>query len=132
MLFGAFGWVLIAVIVGVVVLMAERTNEIACLSVRNGKVLLVRGAVPSGLVSDVADVAGRARIGRATIRLVRAAHGARVVASGVDEATAQRLRNVLGTYSISALRSASPLRKRNVGQLLGIAWIAWLLTDRRA
>jgi hypothetical protein len=108
-----------------------RGGEIFCLSVRNGRMLLVRGRIPPSLLHDIEDVVRRCNIRRATIRGVAEQHHARIVASGVDEGTAQRLRNVFGTHPIQKLRGAKLPSTRNLGQLLGIAWLAWLFVGRR-
>jgi len=67
--------------------------------VRDGKIRRVRGRLPPGLHDDFDDVARATRIRRATVRAVRDA-GARVrlVIRGVDDATAQRLRNAFGLH----------------------------------
>ena len=121
--------VAIAVLVGLVML--GRANEIFCISVRDGKLLVVRGAVPPALLHGFADVVRRERVDRATIRAVKGDGHARLVASGVSEGTAQRLRNVFGTHPIQKLRAASAPKVRNVGQVLGVAWLAWMLLGRR-
>ncbi|APR85686.1 Hypothetical protein A7982_11035 [Minicystis rosea] len=106
-------------------------NELFCVSVRDGRVLVVRGRIPAGLLSDIRDVVSRPAISRATIRAMKDAGGARLSVSGdVDAGRTQRLRNVFGLYPMSKLRSAPPVAKPTFGQMLGIAWIAWLL-DRR-
>jgi len=59
-------------------------------------------------------------------------HGGRLVVSGaIDERTEQRLRNLFALYPASQLRKAPAIAKPTFGQLLGIAWLAWLL-DRSA
>jgi hypothetical protein len=40
-----------------------------------------------------------------------------------------RARNVLGTYPLSRLLAAPPLRTRNLGQRLGLSWLGWRLHD---
>lgn len=124
--------VVAALALGIAALFARRAAEVACLSVRGGRVLVVRGAAPGAFVNDVADVMRRSKVSRATIRVVRGEAAARIDASGLSAGDEQRIRNVLGTYSMRALRQAAPVSKRNVGQLLGIAWLAWLLSDRSA
>lgn len=109
-----------------------RVNEIFCLSVRDGRVLLVRGRIPPSVLEAFADVVRRQGVRRASIRAVAGPSHARLVVSGADEGTAQRLRNVFGTHPVQRLRGAKLPRARNVGQLLGIAWLAWLFTDRSA
>lgn len=106
-----------------------RVNEIFCLSVRNGRVLLVRGTCPNALSHDLEDVMRRANVQRATIRAVKAEGHARLVTSGVDDGVAQRCRNAFGTHPIHQLRSETSDRRRNLGQILGFAWLAWLLAS---
>ncbi len=120
---------LVAVVIGGLALLS-RVNELFAISVRDGKVLLLRGRVPRSLYVSLADVAKRAEIARGTIRAVRADGHARLVTSGIDEHTTQRLRNVFGTHPVSSLRAAPLPKMRNAGQLLGIAWLAWMLAPR--
>ncbi|MDQ3030935.1 MAG: DUF3634 family protein [Myxococcota bacterium] len=109
----------------------SRANEIFCVSVRDGRLLLVRGRIPIALKHDFEDVVRRARLQRATIRAVSSQSHARLVMSGVDEHVAQRLRNTFGHHPIQKLRSAPAKYPRNLGQVLGIAWLAWLFVGRR-
>ena len=106
----------------------SRMNELFCLSYRDGKALLVRGRIPNTLHQDVVDVLTRAGVDQATVRGVKAEGYARLVCRGVDDGVAQRLRNVFGTHPISVMRKA-PRGDRNIGQLLGIAWLAWWLSS---
>ena len=48
-----------------------------------------------------------------------------LTATGVDEGTEQRLRNVFRLFPIAQLRNAPPIAQPSIGQLLGIAWLAW-------
>lgn len=108
-----------------------RVNELFCVSVRNGRVLVVRGRVPAGLLSDIRDVVSRPVVSRGTVRATKQEHGARLVVSGaIDEGREQRLRNIFRLYPVSNLRAAPSIAKPTLGQLLGIAWLAWIL-DRR-
>ena len=119
--------VLAAVLVALVVWMVKRGSAIFVLSVRDGQVLLVRGRVPSRVVHALADVCARSRVARATIWAVSEDGRARLRVSGVDEGTAQRLRNAFGVSPVAALYAAPVLDHRNLGQVLGIAWLAWML-----
>jgi hypothetical protein len=121
---------LVVVVAVVVYLWASRARELFCLSVRDGKVLVVRGRIPGGLLSDIRDVVSKPAVARATIRAVKAESGAQIVASGIDDGRAQRLRNIFRLYPISNLRAAPAIADPTLGQVLGIAWLAWLL-DRR-
>jgi hypothetical protein len=108
----------------------SRGSELFCLSVRNGRVLVVRGRIPGGLISDIRDVVTKPVVKSATIRAVKHEHGARLAMSGIDEGRQQRLRNTFSLYPISNLRAAPPVANPTLGQVLGIAWLAWIL-DRR-
>lgn len=120
-------WLGALVLVALVVWMVQRASAIFVLSVRDGKVLVVRGRVTAQLLHALADVVERARVRRATITAVSEAGRARLVVRGVDEGIAQRLRNAFGVHPVAALRSAPVLDQRNLGQWLGIAWLAWML-----
>ena len=119
----------IVIVVGLYFVM--RGRELFLLSVRDGRTLVVRGRVPPGLLSDVRGIVERPRVRSATIRAVKTENHARLVVSGdVDDARVQRLRNVFGLRPMAQLRSAPVVNKPTLGQMLGIAWLAWLL-DRR-
>jgi len=106
-----------------------RRNELFLLSIREGRVIVVRGRVPPGFLDDVRTIVKGVR--SATIRVAKDDDHARLTASGVDERVLQRLRNAFSTYPSSRLRSAPPIERPTLGQVLGIAWLAWLL-ERRA
>lgn len=124
--------VLVAIVAIVVIVVVSRANELFCLSVKDGRVLVVRGRIPPGLLHALTDVVARARVPRGTIRAYADTHHARLAISGMDDGIAQRLRNTFGHHPTARIKSAPPIRTpRNLGQLLGIAWLAWLFTDRR-
>jgi hypothetical protein len=106
-----------------------RGFEYFCLSFREGQPLLVRGRVPPSLAQDLA----RALQGvpRARVRAVRDAGGARLHVSGVDDGTAQRLRNIFHLTPLDRLCTARAPAARNLGQWLGVEWLAWWLEARR-
>ena len=117
----------VAVLALVALWWLTRMGEIFCVSVRNGRVLVVRGRVPGGLLSDFRAVVSAPPVERATIRGVKHEHAARLAISGInDEGREQRLRNVFRLYPISNLRKAPAIGKPTIGQLVGIAWLAWL------
>ncbi|MGE0786644.1 MAG: DUF3634 family protein [Sandaracinaceae bacterium] len=117
----------LAAITVVVLFFLYRANEIFCVSVRDGRVLVVRGAVPPPLLNGMADIVRRDRVVRGTIRAVKSEGHARLVTRGLGEGTTQRLRNAFGTHPIHKLRAASAPKVKNLGQMLGIAWLAWAL-----
>jgi Protein of unknown function (DUF3634) len=124
--------VLAALLVLLALAWLARAAELFRLSVRDGRTIVVRGRIGGGLFGDLASVVRAARVTRGTITAVREAGGVRLVCSGAfDEGTKQRLRNVLGLYPIVKLRMAPPIARPTLGQVLGIAWLAWLLDRSR-
>jgi hypothetical protein len=105
-----------------------RTGELFCLSVRRGKLLLVRGRAPGGFTAEARAIVARARVTSGTIRGLKTERGGRLVVSGaIDERTEQQLRNLFSLYPASQLRKAPAIAKPTMGQLLGIGWLAWIL-----
>ena len=98
--------ILILIIVGSIA--AQRLNELFIIRIRHGRILIVRGVVPPGLLQAFADIVYTARTERGTVRGVRGPWHARLVIRGVDDGTAQRLRNVFGIHPMHELRSGPP------------------------
>ena len=48
----------------------------------------------------------------------------------IDEGREQRMRNAFMLYPATKLRQAPAVKEPSLGQVLGVAWLAWLL-DRR-
>lgn len=109
---------------------ASRARDICVLSVRRGRVLVMRGGLPPSLVQALADVVERAGTERATIRIQREGERGRVAATGLDDYTLQRARNVVGTYPLARLLAGHGRRSRNLGQQLGLPWLAWRISER--
>jgi len=128
---GVTQWLILAG-VAVVIYFAWRAGEIFSVSVRDGRALVIRGRVPPPLMRAIREIVGsQPQVTHGTIRAVRGEHGARLTAGGgIDEGRLQRLRNAFGLYPISKLRAAPPVSRPSLGQVLGIAWLAWML-DRR-
>lgn len=118
-----------AVVIGFFLFVVHWQNTLFVLSVRNGHLLVVRGRVPPGFLNDIEGIVRN--VPRATIRAVKDQGHARLSASGVDERVLQRLRNSFSLYPAARLRAAPPVSRPTIGQVLGIAWLAWLLDPRR-
>src|SRR5262245_2545742 len=118
---------LVFIAIVVAVLTRDRLNEIFFVSIRSGRLLVVRGRIPSSLLERFADIARDAEVARATIRAVKDVDHARLVIRGIGDPVAQRLRNVFGTHPLHELRSAPPPDDRNLGQMIGWTWLAWTL-----
>jgi hypothetical protein len=122
---------IVAAVALVAYLWTSRARELFCVSVRDGQVLVVRGRVPGGLLSDIRDVVSKPVVRRATIRAEKQEHGARLsVSGGIDEGREQRLRNIFRLYPLSNLRAAPEVAQPTLGQALGIGWLAWWLHRR--
>jgi hypothetical protein len=108
----------------------SRQAELFHLSVRDGKVLVVRGRIPQGMLNDMRALLSKVR--RATIRAHKHQGSARLSFGGeLDEGAQQQLRNVFGLYPTAKLRHAPLIERPSLGQLLGVAWLAWLFERNR-
>lgn len=105
-----------------------RSRELFVLAVRKGKVLVVRGRVPPGLLRDFRDILANTGYS-GTIKAIAQEERARLVATGEVAQLQQRLRNTFGLRPVAQLRHAPAIARPNLGQLVGIAWLAWLLED---
>ncbi|MCB9593679.1 MAG: DUF3634 family protein [Sandaracinaceae bacterium] len=111
----------------------SRANELFCVSIRDGVCLTIRGTVPPKIWRELVTTARMAGIQRGTIRAVKQGGGARLVTDGISPDVTQRLRNSIGSAGLSAMKlggGSASSESRNFGQLLGVAWLAWMLTRR--
>lgn len=103
-----------------------RSRELFHVSVRAGRVLVVRGRVPPGLLASFREIVDGTAV-RGSIRVLKQEHGARLVCSGnIDAGTVQRMRNVFALCPASKLRQAPAIARPTIGQVTGIASLAWL------
>ncbi len=119
-LLGAVAWVVIT-----------RANELFCVSIRDGVCLTIRGTVPPKIWRELVTTARIAGIQRGTIRAVKEGGGARLVTDGLPPDVTQRLRNAIGSAGLSGMKLGTEKgapAARNLGQVLGVAWLAWILT----
>ncbi len=109
----------------------DRRTELFYISIRHGRVLVVRGRVPTPLLQDLADIVKNPVVRSGKIRVFRGAHGADLTCGGdIGDGPEQRMRNALCLYPLSKLRHALPVPRPTLGQMAGIAWLAWMF-DRR-
>lgn len=118
---------LIAVVGTLLLWWLARSGELFCLSIRDGKMIVVRGRAPAGFIAEARAIARRSRVRSGTIRAVKTERGGRLETAGIDERTEQVLRNLFALYPASQLRQAPPIAEPTLGQLVGVAWLAWLL-----
>jgi hypothetical protein len=89
------------------VLALVRANELFLVRVRDGGVRLVRGRVPSRLLDDLADVVRKPAVQRADLRAVNEGGKPRLYADGeLSPEHKQRLRNVIGVWTVQQIRTA--------------------------
>ena len=109
----------------------DRRTELFYVSVRSGRLLVVRGRVPTGLLQDLAEIVKEPVVRSGSIRVFRGVHGAELACRGdIADGPEQRMRNALMLYPTSKLRHALPVPRPTLGQVVGIAWLAWMF-DRR-
>jgi len=93
-LLGAFGWLL------------RRANELFCVSIHDGKLVVRRGRLPPALFSELSDIVSRERPERGEIRVVSEAGVPRLSFHGAPHPVLeQAARNVLGRYPLSQIRT---------------------------
>lgn len=68
------------------------------ITVEKGQARCTRGVVPPGLLADLDEVARRLPDARATVSLSGAGDGLRVEVKGLDEGSAQRVRNTVNLH----------------------------------
>jgi len=121
-------------VITVAYVVISRANELFCVSIRGGRCLEIRGRVPPKLWRELVTVVRQANIRSGTVRAVKRGGAARLVMTGIDPRKQQRIRNSVGSAGLSAMKLGSSSRNdggaRNLGQLLGLTWLAWLLVRR--
>jgi hypothetical protein len=100
------------------------------LSIKGGDLLVVSGRVPVRFLQDVREVIADEKLSSGSVSAVARDHGTSLAFSGIPEGPQQRLRNAFRLYPAADVRHAPPIAKPTVGQMLGIAWLAWLLESR--
>ena len=122
---------LVIVVIAVVVVgvwWLSRFSELFYISVRDGKLLVVRGRVPVSMLQEFKEAVANPRVKRGSIRAFKTESGGQLACSGdIDDGREQRMRNTFMLYPASQLRHAPPIQQPTLGQLSGIAWLAWML-----
>jgi hypothetical protein len=90
-----------------------RANELFCLRIRSGKLVVARGRIPQGLLDDIGDVLRDARVGEGTLRGVSEEGRVRLYPEmELTDAHRQRLRNVVAQWPVTRVRNANAARRR--------------------
>ncbi len=86
---------------------SRRAITIAELTIRRGRVEVVRGGVAPPVLADLRDVAAKPPIEDGHVRILRASGRAEVKLGGkISDAQAQQLRNVIGSVPLARLVNA--------------------------
>jgi hypothetical protein len=118
----------VAVLIVVAIWFFTRVGELFYISVRDGKLLVVRGRVPTSMLQDFRDAVNNPQVRRGSIRGYKTESGGQLSCGGdIDEGREQRMRNTFMLYPASKLRHAPAIAQPTLGQLSGIAWLAWML-----
>ena len=119
----------LVVVAVVAVWWMTRINELFYVSVRDGKALIVRGRVPVSMLQEFKEAVAHpsAKVRRGSIRAFKTESGGQLRCSGdIDEGREQRMRNTFMLYPASQLRHAPAIKQPTLGQLFGVAWLAWM------
>lgn len=118
----------VAVVVVVGVWWLSRVGELFYISVRDGKALVVRGRVPVSMLQEFKETVANPKVKRGSIRGFKTESGGQLACTGdIDDGREQRMRNTFMLYPASQLRHAPAIQQPTLGQLSGIAWLAWML-----
>ncbi|MBA3464529.1 MAG: DUF3634 family protein [Deltaproteobacteria bacterium] len=122
-------FILFLILAGIVIVwLFLRAGELFYISVRDGKLLVVRGRVPVSMLQEFRDCVRNPVVRRGAIKAFKTESGGQLTCSGdISEGREQRMRNTFMLYPASKLRIAPAAKDRTFGQLAGIAWLAWML-----
>jgi uncharacterized protein DUF3634 len=89
----------------------RRSTELFVLRVRDGVPHLSRGRIPQGLLDEIGDVVGSPPLQEAELRVVRRSGKPELSSRGhVSPDQMQRLRNVIGQYSVQRIAAGGRRR----------------------
>jgi Protein of unknown function (DUF3634) len=84
-----------------------RANELFCLRLGGGDVRIARGRIPQRLLDDIRDVLRETPALKGTLRGVSEDRRVQLYAEAeLSDAQRQRLRNVVGQWSVTQVRNA--------------------------
>lgn len=84
-----------------------RANELFCLRIRAGRIRIARGRIPQRLLDDIGSVVADPPVDEGTLRGVSEGNRVRLYPDAqLTDAQRQRLRNVVGQWSVTQVRNA--------------------------
>jgi len=122
-------FLIFALLVAVIIIwLMMRAGELFYISVRDGKVLVVRGRVPVSMLQEFRECVSNPVVKRGSIKAFKTEDGGQLSCSGdISEGREQRMRNTFMLYPASKMRMAPQQKDRTIGQLAGLAWLAWMV-----
>jgi hypothetical protein len=91
----------------------RRSTELFRIKVRDGRARFVRGRIPQSLLNDLEDIVRSPAIDRAELWAVRRSGTAVLETKGeIGVEQLQRLRNVVGLYSLQRIQAGAKPRRR--------------------
>lgn len=102
-------WILLAaaLVFGLFWLSLRHHHELFYIRVESSQVTLKRGGAPPRLLADLKDVVKREKLRSGEIRVVVEGGAPHVLTQGLSPGVTQQVRNVVGTFKLATLRSAS-------------------------
>lgn len=99
------GLALLAIAIAALYVSADRARTFAVCSVNRGRLTIVRGKLPARVRSELEEVVARGGVASASFSIKREDGRPTLVLHALDDANvAQRLRNVVGRFSVAELR----------------------------
>lgn len=93
------------------IIAVRRGAELFVIKVRDGQAHFFRGRIPQGLLDEIGDVVRSPKVEEAVLRVVRRSGKAELLTRGeLGADQAQRLRNVLGRYSVQRIAAGGRRR----------------------
>jgi hypothetical protein len=96
--------------VGLVLFLARRELTVFHLVAERGQIRRARGRMPPEMMHDLRDVLARAKASGTVTGRIEDRRVALHFGGGIDEATAQRLRNVAGRFPTARIRQSKRIR----------------------
>lgn len=103
--------VLAALVLAIAFVFFRNVNELFVLRIDGGKVRVVRGRIPKRLLDEIADIAKQSRISGVRVRVLSEGGVPRLNPEGLSPELAQRIRNVLGPFTVAEIRNAPRSRR---------------------
>jgi hypothetical protein len=97
--------IVIAMAIVALFVAARRWATLCVIEIHDGAASITQGRLAPRIFSDIGDIARRPKVVRATIRIVRDSGRAAVRATGLSEAQAQQVRNVVGSVPLARLQT---------------------------